>query len=79
MTFKRFHKQSPALSKHFRNVKYAEVIAQIPNKSYSEIKQKIVDMIDSGYEDLDILVAIGEYPREQAESVLADCRNKGLL
>lgn len=48
--------------------------------SYSEIKSQVQEMIDSGYEDLDILVAIGEkFPRQEVETVLEDLRRKGVF
>ena len=47
---------------------------------YSAIKALVEDMIDSGYSDLDIMIAVGEnFDRELSQRVLADLRTRGIF
>lgn len=52
----------------------------IGKPGYSEAKQLVQNMINSGYEDLDILIKLGEeFDRELVERLVVDLRRKGIL
>ena len=53
---------------------------QPPMTGYTEAKSLLLEMLDKGYEDLDILVALNErFDRQLADTVLEDCRRKGIF
>ena len=61
------------------NLDISEISAE-GKPGYSAAKSLILGMINSGYEDLDIMIKLGEeFDRDLAERVLADCRRKGII
>jgi hypothetical protein len=51
-----------------------------PVVGYSEAKSFFKDLLERGFEDIDILVAMNEkFDRQLVEIVLQDCRRQGLI
>jgi hypothetical protein len=52
----------------------------IGESGFVEVMKDIKDMLDTGYQTVDVILNIGErYPREQGEKVLAEARAQGIL
>ncbi len=52
----------------------------IGQAGYVDIMNDIRDMLDAGYQTVDVILNIGErYPREQGEQVLEEARRQGIL